>query len=112
MCLLYSVFPGIYVIIAAGVADAFGPDHYQSNFGLLFSQSIAYCAVVITLTKVGIITNLQGVLIKLIVVQVPLIHAALGYTGMFLVAGACGVMGLMVVSWAPTRLSSVQFKCG
>ena len=52
MCLLYSMFPGIYTIVAAGVSDAFGPEHYQANFGLLFSQSIVYCATVITLTKV------------------------------------------------------------
>eukprot|EP00092_Neocalanus_flemingeri_P012275 GFUD01013231.1.p1 GENE.GFUD01013231.1~~GFUD01013231.1.p1 ORF type:complete len:473 (+),score=82.72 GFUD01013231.1:152-1570(+) len=88
MCLLYSVFPGIFAIVAAGVADAFGPDHYQSNFGLLFSQSIAYCATVIILTKV------------------PVIHAVLGYNGMFLVAGGCGVLGLVVVAQAPRQLSS------
>ena len=122
MCLLYSVFPGIYVIIAAGVADAFGPDHYQSNFGLLFSQSIAYCATVIILTKVGklescidpyILTmpieiTIQTPFSYFIHVQVPVIHAALGYTGMFLVAGGCGVMGLLVVAWVPTQFRSVR----
>ena len=53
MCLLYSMFPGIFTIVAAAVADAFGPEHYQANFGLLFSQSVVYCATVITLTKVN-----------------------------------------------------------
>ena len=52
MCLVYCMFPGIFTIVAAGVADAFGPEHYQANFGLLFSQTIFYCVTVITLTKV------------------------------------------------------------
>jgi len=94
MCLLYSMFPGIYTIVAAGVADAFGPEHYQANFGLLFSQSIVYCATVITLTKV------------------PVIHAALGYNGMFLAAGGCGVLGLLVVAFVPQHLTSAQVKQG
>ena len=37
MCLLNVTYPGIYSIVAAGVADAFGPEHYQANFELLFS---------------------------------------------------------------------------
>ena len=53
MCILYATFPGIYAIVAAGVNDAFGPAHYQANFGLLFTQSLAYCAVIMALTKVG-----------------------------------------------------------
>ena len=52
MCLLYATFPGIYAIVAAGVNDAFGPVHYQSNFGLLFTQALAYCFVIMGLTKV------------------------------------------------------------
>ena len=53
MSILYSTFPGIYAIVAAGVNDAFGPAHYQANFGLLFTQSLAYCVVIMALTKVG-----------------------------------------------------------
>ena len=52
MSVLYATFPGIYSIVAAAVNDAFGPAHYQANFGLLFSQSLAYCAVIMVLTKV------------------------------------------------------------
>ena len=58
MSVLYASFPGIYAIVAAGVNDAFGPVHYQSNFGLLFTQSLAYCVVIMTLTKVGTILKL------------------------------------------------------
>ena len=51
-CMMHLLtYPGIYTIVTAGVVDAFGPEHYQANFGLLFSQSIVYCATVITLTK-------------------------------------------------------------
>merc|ERR1712179_694653 len=77
MCLLYATCPGIYVIIAAEVIQAFGPLHYQANFGLLFTQNVAYCAVIIVITK-GL-------------------FSFLGYSGMFLTAGAFGVLGLMAV---------------
>jgi len=92
MSVLYATFPGIYSIVAAAVNDAFGPAHYQANFGLLFSQSLAYCAVIMVLTKVSFI------------------HAMLGYTGMFLVAGMFGLVGLGAVSLLPTFLSSEVFR--
>ena len=47
MCVLYSVGPGIYVIIAAEIAAAFGTDHYQANFGLYYTHYILYIAIVI-----------------------------------------------------------------
>jgi len=92
LSVLYATFPGIYSIVAAAVNDAFGPAHYQANFGLLFSQSLAYCAVIMLLTKVSII------------------HAMLGYTGMFLVAALCGLVGLGATSLLPTSLSSNVFR--
>ena len=57
MSVLYATFPGIYAIVAAGVNDAFGPVHYRANFGLLFTQSLVYCVVIMTLTKVGTISQ-------------------------------------------------------
>merc|ERR1711892_1004289 len=92
LSVLYATFPGIYSIVAAAVNDAFGPAHYQANFGLLFSQSLAYCAVIMLLTKVSII------------------HAMLGYTGMFLVAALSGLVGLGATSLLPTGLSSDVFR--
>ena len=53
MCLLYATCPGIYAIIAAEVCQAFGPLHYQANFGLLYTQYVAYSVVIIVITKVG-----------------------------------------------------------
>jgi len=92
MSVLYATFPGIYSIVAAAVNDAFGPAHYQANFGLLFSQSLAYCAVIMVLTKVSVI------------------HTLLGYTGMFIVAGMFGLVGLGAVSLLPTFLNSEIFR--
>ena len=85
MVLLYAVFPGMYSIVAAAVNDAFGPDHYKANFGLLYTQSMAYCVVMLVITKV------------------PVIQLYLGYTGMFLVAGAFGLLGTVAVSFLPRR---------
>ena len=39
-----------------------------------------------------------------------MIHALLGYTGMFLVAGVFGLLGLGAVSFLPTYLSSDRFR--
>ena len=47
MCVLYSVGPGIYVIIAAEIAAAFGTDHYQANFGLYYTHYILYIVIII-----------------------------------------------------------------
>ena len=80
-------FPGIYAIVAAGVNEAFGPIHYKANFGLLFTQSLAYSGVMMVMTKV------------------PIIADELGYTGMFLVAGGCGLIGIVAVSFLPRQLS-------
>ena len=105
------MFPGIFTIVAAAVADAFGPEHYQANFGLLFSQSVVYCATVITLTKVND-SHLSVEVFSYFLVnfQVPLVHAALGYNGIFLVAGGCGVAGLLVVACLPKNLGSTAHK--
>ena len=53
MILLYGTFPGIYAIVAAAVADAFGPLHYKANFGLLFTQAVAYSGVILCVTQVS-----------------------------------------------------------
>ena len=52
MVLLYGAFPGIYAIVAAAVADAFGHLHYKANFGLLFTQAVAYSAALLVATQV------------------------------------------------------------
>ena len=87
MTALYAVFPGIYPIVAAAVGDAFGPVHYKANFGLLFTQSLAYVASIITITKV------------------PVFHSMLGYTGMFILSGVFGIIGVMAACCLPRHLS-------
>jgi len=86
MCLLYSTFPGIYAVVAAAVNDAFGPRYYQANFGLLFTTAVAYCLVIICLTKV------------------PPVYSLLGYTGMFLIGGLFGAIGLLAVAFSQKDL--------
>jgi len=92
MSVLYATFPGIFAIVAAGVNDAFGPVHYQANFGLLFTQYLAYCALIMILTKISVI------------------YALLGYMGMFLVGGGFGVLGLVVVALTPRHLDSEKYR--
>ena len=73
--------------VASAAAEAFGAVHYKANFGLLFTQSLAYSATI------------------LIITQVSVIYAALGYTGMFLLAGAIGVIGVINNLFLPSELS-------
>ena len=93
MCLIYASCPGIYVIIAAEVIQAFGPLHYQANFGLLFTQNVAYCVVIIVITKVSIESLFTSYILNII----QGLFSFLGYSGMFLIAGAFGVFGQMAV---------------
>jgi len=81
---LYFTFPGVYSLVAAAVRDGFGPAHYKANFGLLFTVSAAYCGL----------TSLLAAL--------PALSSALGYTGLFLMAGCCGLLSLAAVAPAPS----------
>ena len=92
MTILYCSFPGIYAVIAATVSDAFGPDHYQSNFGLLITCNIAYAGAIFIITKISSV------------------YAFLGYTGMFITSAVIGVIGLAVVFFMPKILDSNIIK--
>jgi len=88
---LYFTFPGIYSIVAAAVRAGFGSDHYRANFGLLFSQTVANCGLLLLLTRLPAL-------------------AALGYPALFLVAAGCGIIGSVAVYFTPTNLSSEHFR--
>jgi len=90
MIVLYGTFPGVYAVVAPAVADYYGRLHFKANFGLLFTTSLAYSAVI------------------LIITQVTVIYAALGYTGMFLLAGAFGLIGVLNNLFLPTQFSSTK----
>jgi hypothetical protein len=53
MAILYATFPGVYSLLAGAITDAFGPAHYQANFGLIFSITVAYFAVIVPMTRVS-----------------------------------------------------------
>lgn len=74
MCVLYAVSPGIYVIIAAEIAAAFGTEHYQANFGLYYTHYILYIVLIIPIQKSGV-----------------------GLQAMFLLSAAGAVLGLVAV---------------
>ena len=59
MVVLYGTFPGIYSVVAAAVADAFGPLHYKANFGLLFTQAVVYSAAILTATQENILQEIK-----------------------------------------------------
>ena len=58
----------------------------QANFGLLFTQSLAHCGVILVMTKA------------------PVLSSALGYTGMFTMAGVFGLLGITAASCLPRHL--------
>ena len=49
---LYGTFPGVYAVVAPAVADCYGRIHFKANFGLLFTTSLAYSAVILIVTQV------------------------------------------------------------
>ena len=92
MVLLYAIFPGVYAVLAAGVNDAFGPVHYNSNFGLLFTQAVVSSLTIVMMTKV------------------PVFQDNLGYTGMFLMAGGFGVISIVTTCFLPRQLRCKNVK--
>ena len=78
MIILYSVLPGTYAVIAASVGLAFGPTYYAPNLGLIFSATLAYFSIIMIVSQVDVLFHL------------------LGYSGMFLMAGAAAASGLLV----------------
>lgn len=93
MILLFSLFPGVYAVIAAGNNEAFGPEYFEANFGLLFTQGVA------------------NVLLIMLLVKVPAIYDQLGYNGMFLVSGGLGVIGVVIICFLPKNIKSKNVKC-
>ena len=53
MAVLYSTFPGVFSLLAGCITDAFGPAHYQANFVLIFSITVAYFAVIVPMMQVS-----------------------------------------------------------
>ena len=96
MCLLYATCPGIYAIIAAEVSQAFGPLHYQANFGLLYTQYVAYSVVIIIISQVSLLSQSPS-RFHIFSLHSQHLFSILGYKGMFFIAAVFGVIGLLVV---------------
>ena len=90
MILLFSLFPGVYAVMAAGVNEAFGSDYFEANFGLMFTQGVANQLLIVMMT------------------QIPVIYDSLGYTGMFLVTGGLGVIGVLITCFLPQQIKSTN----
>jgi len=78
MILLYLVLPGTYAVLCAAVGGAFGPQNFAPNLGLIYTATVAYFSII------------------LVVSQVDIIFDKMGYSGMFLMAGATAAAGLVV----------------
>jgi len=91
MVVLYSTFPGVYALCAAVCNSAFGPDFYSANFGLLFTSVFFYNSILIIFT------------------QVPILFNTLGYTGMFLIGGGAGAVGVLITACMPAAVK-LQMK--
>lgn len=90
ICALYSMFPGMYATFAPSTRDTFGPQFFEANFGLIFTQNIVNSLMMIGAT--------QG------------LFRIIGYNGMFFLTGGIGIIG-MFASWLmPQRISSEDFR--
>jgi len=86
LCVLNSTLPGVYVIVAAEILNAFGRGHYEAIFGLYYSHYLLLMAVnlILKATKIGY--------------------------NVFCVAGAIALIGLIVVLFQKRGLSFDENK--
>lgn len=82
---LYMAIPCIYVIVAAYVRDLYGQEHFQANFGVLFTQNVAYSLIIIVITKV------------------PAVSKVLGYPGLFEVGAGVACIGMISCLFLPSE---------
>ena len=106
MVTLYSVLPGTYAVMTASIQMAFGPHYFAANLGLLYTASLAYFSLLLVVSQV-IDNNISGCYKYLqcrVAAQVPVLFQALGYSGMFTMAGVFALLGVLVTSLVPAHL--------
>ena len=81
-------------VIAASVGRAFGPDYFAPNFGLFFTSTAAYFIIIIIVSQVC--CRLSYIITGIFTKQVKVMFDLIGYSGMFLMAGAIGACGVVV----------------
>ena len=101
--IIHLFFLFTYQLIAAVCNSAFGPKYYSANFGLLFTTTFVYNTFLIVFTQVGFwkigIQNLIFLAYK-----VPILINTLHFTGMFLVAGGAGFIGVIITAFIPKNI--------
>jgi len=74
-------------VVTPSIMTAFGPDFFAPNLGLLYTATLFYFGII------------------MIVSQIPALFAVMGYSGMFVMAGVFGLLGILVTCFMPQDIS-------
>ena len=90
--IFYGAFPGLYTLMAPTIHGTFGHLNYARDYGLVFTQAVSTKLIwLIKLTDLIFFQMLCGMLMILIS---TFLQGVLGYSGMFLLSGITGAIGL------------------
>ena len=79
-----------FKIVAAAVAQAFGPIYFAVNFGLMFTSTVVFYGVLIIIT------------------QIDVLYDTIGDTGFFIFAGVAAAAGTIVTFTVPSDIRFVR----
>ena len=80
---------------------AFGPDFFAPNLGLLYTATLFYFGIIMIVSQVNLVT-LKAYLDHLFFPnQIPVLFDIMGYSGMFVMAGVFGLLGILVTCFMP-----------
>ena len=88
-------------VVTPSIMTAFGPDFFAPNLGLLYTATLFYFGIIMIVSQV--ILNLKGLLTFYTILshQIPALFEAMGYSGMFVMAGVFGLLGIFVTCFMP-----------
>ena len=80
---------------------AFGPDFFAPNLGLLYTATLFYFGIIMIVSQVNFLVALKDFLESLFPCQIPALFDLMGYSGMFVMAGVFGLLGIFVTCFMP-----------
>jgi len=87
---VYAAFPGMYSCFTPAVMLTFGPEHYYSNYGLLFTMNIGYSLLFLLVTQT--------------------LFDVIGYTGLLFFVGTCSVISAAAIYTFPEGKTSESYR--
>lgn len=80
---------------------AFGPDFFAPNLGLLYTATLFYFGIIMIVSQVAEIIEPMSTFYRIFSHQIPALFDLMGYSGMFVMAGVFGLLGILVTCFMP-----------